>query len=225
MAKNRKFINDDGFRSDLVIGAKFEGIFEFPSIKRPDKIELPSDIIPFTSIVRTDNYKEVVAFYEHDKKFSEVINKTEEYIEEFKKFKGIISPDCSLYRDDPLSVQIANTYLNRAVGYFLQKNGLYVIPTVRWGDERSYTKIIFNEKFAFVGLPKKSIISVSTYGCIDSREDKYYFREGLVAMLKELEPIIVIVHGAMPKSVFTQFKDQTRFVHYDDWIKKKRGHK
>lgn len=223
MTRNKKLIIDDGFRSDLVIGAKFAGIFEFPVIERPKEIIIPNDLIPFTQIIRTDGYKEVVAFYEHDAKFAKIIKYTEDYVEELKKFKGVITPDCSLYRDMPLSIQIGNTYINRAVGYYLQKNGIYTIPTVRWGDERSYTKIIFPEKFAFVGIPKRSIVAISTYGCIDSREDKYYFREGLREMLRELRPKITLVHGAMPESVFKEFVYNNKFIHYDDWISMKRG--
>ncbi|MBR3084767.1 MAG: DUF4417 domain-containing protein [Kiritimatiellae bacterium] len=32
------------------------------------------------------------------------------------RFRGLVSPDCSLYRDTPLCLQIANTYRNRADG-------------------------------------------------------------------------------------------------------------
>ncbi len=122
----------------------------------------------------------------------------------------------------PLTLQIANTYFNRAVGHFLQSNGLYVIPNIRWGDERSYSLSILPEKFAFLGVDKHSIVAVSTYGCIRSRENRFYFEEGLRAMLIELEPEIVLVYGAMPDSVFGSYKHMTQFVNYPDWISSKR---
>ena len=31
--------------------------------------------------------------------------------------------------------------MNRAVGHYLQSQGLYVIPNIRWGDERSFTTV------------------------------------------------------------------------------------
>lgn len=37
------------------------------------------------------------------------------------------SLDCSLYCDAPLAVQIANVYRNRAIGYYYQSKGAYVI--------------------------------------------------------------------------------------------------
>ena len=208
---------DDGFNPELVYGAFFDGNLEIPQIKRPDKIIIPSALIPFSQRNRSDNYKEFVHFYEHDKNFATVLTAAKEHFDCLKKFQGVISPDCSLYRDMPLVLQIANTYMNRAIGHYLQSKGLYVIPNIRWGDERSYTTIELPEKFAFLGVPKRSIVSIGTYGCINSKENKIYFTEGLEAMLDELEPEVVLVYGGMPDSIFTKVKDRTKFVHYPDW--------
>ncbi|WP_297671158.1 DUF4417 domain-containing protein, partial [Thomasclavelia sp.] len=56
-----------------------------------------------------------------------------------------------------------------------------------------------------------------------SKINKYYFKEGLKAMLEELQPKIVLVYGSMPDSIFNEFKSLTKFVQYDDWITKKKG--
>lgn len=206
-------------------GAFFDGLLEIPHIKRPDKIIIPSALIPFSQRNRSDNYKEFVHFYEHDKNFATVLTAAKEHFDCLKKFQGVISPDCSLYRDMPLILQIANTYMNRAIGHYLQSKGLYVIPNIRWGDERSYTTIELTEKFAFLGVPKHSIVSIGTYGCIKSKENKIYFAEGLETMLEELEPEIVLVYGGMPDSIFAKVKDRAKFVHYPDWtsIQKRRS--
>lgn len=221
--KKEKLIIDDGFRADLVRAAEFKGVFEIPYINPPKKIVLPKDTIPFSLMDRTGDYSEFVVFYEHDAKFADVITATDEYLDELKKFPGVVSPDCSLYRDMPLGLQIANTYMNRAIGHYLQLHGIYVIPNVRWGDERSYTTSVLPEKFAFVGLPKHSIVSVGTYGCIQGRENKHYFREGLIAMLDELEPEYVLVYGNMPGAIFADLADRTTFVQYKDWTSKMMG--
>ena len=216
---------DDGFNPELVSGAFFDGLLEIPHIKRSDKIIIPSALIPFSQRNRSDNYKEFVHFYEHDKNFATVLTATKEHLDCLKKFQGVISPDCSLYRDMPLVLQIANTYMNRAIGHYLQSKGLYVIPNIRWGDERSYTTIELPEKFAFLGVPKHSIVSIGTYGCIKSKENKIYFAEGLDAMLDELEPEVVLVYGGMPDSIFAKVKDRAKFVQYPDWtsIQKRRS--
>lgn len=221
--KNNKNIIDDGFRADLVKKAEFTGILEIPSIKKNEEVIIPKDTIPFSLMSQTKDYSEFVVFYEHDIKFADVLLATDDYLDELSNFVGVISPDCSLYRDMPLVLQIANTYMNRAVGQYLQQQGIYVIPNVRWGDERSYTTCELPEKFAFLGLPKHSIVSIGTYGCIQSKVNKHYFKEGLRAMLDELEPEVVIVYGSMPDSIFAEFKDRTKFIQFDDWITKKKG--
>lgn len=221
--KSNKNIIDDGFRADLVKNAEFVGSLEIPLIKKNEEIIIPKDTIPFSLMSQTKDYSEFVIFYEHDIKFADVLLATDDYIDELSNFAGVVSPDCSLYRDMPLVLQIANTYMNRAVGQYLQQHGIYVIPNVRWGDERSYTTCELPEKFAFLGITKHSIVSIGTYGCIQSKVNKHYFKEGLNAMLDELEPEVVIVYGSMPESIFKDFKTRTTFIQFDDWITKKKG--
>jgi len=221
--EKKNTIIDDGFRSDLVRSAVFKGVFEIPYINPPRKIILPKDTIPFSLMGRTKDHSEFVVFYEHDIKFADILTATDEFLDELRKFPGVISPDCSLYRDMPLGLQIANTYMNRAIGHYLQSQGIYVIPNVRWGDERSYTTSVLPEKFAFVGIPKHSIVSIGTYGCIQGHENKRYFREGLIEMLDELEPEYVLIYGSMPDEIFADLKDRSTFIPYKDWISKMKG--
>ena len=188
-----KTIIDDGFNAELVSNAFFDGLLEIPIIEKPQEIKIPSALIPFTQMKRSSTKSEAVHFYEHDKRFSDVLTCTKDLFPELAKFSAVISPDCSLYRDMPLCLQIANTYMNRAVGHYLQSKGIYVIPNIRWGDERSFTTVELPEKFAFLGAPKNSIVSIGTYGCIKSKENKDYFRKGLSAMLDELSPEVVLV--------------------------------
>ena len=223
MGINKKNLIDDGFRADLVRTAEFASVFEIPVIKAPMEFIIPRDTIPFSLRKQTKDYSEFVVFYEHDVRFADVLLATDDYLDELRNFPGVVSPDCSLYRDMPLVLQIANTYMNRAVGHYLQSQGIYVIPNVRWGDERSYTTAVLPEKFAFAGIAKHSIVSIGTYGCIQGRENKHYFREGLRAMLDELQPKIVLVYGSMPDEVFGEFSSRTRFICFPDWISKKKG--
>ena len=217
MAQSKENLVDEGFRVSLVETAFFDGMFEIPHIDAPKEIVIPSGMVPFSIRERSIDKSDFVCFYEHDVKFRDILTHTEEYVEELREYPGIISPDCSLYIDAPLCVQIADIYLNRAVGFFLQKQGIYVIPNIRWGDERTYTTELFPEKVAFQGVDKHSIVSIGTYGQIKTAESKRYFREGLVEMLNELEPEVVLVYGSMPKSIFGDLLSKTRFVQFDDW--------
>ncbi len=218
MGKTATNLVDEGFRVSLVETAFFDGKFEIPHIEAPKDIIIPEGMVPFSIRERSQDKKDFVCFYEHDINFREMLTNTEEYVDDLKRFPGIISPDCSLYIDAPLCVQIDDIYLNRAVGHYLSQQGLYVVPNIRWGDERTYKSDFLGEKMAFQGVDKHSIVSVGTYGQIKSAESKRYFREGLEEMLKELEPEVVLVYGAMPDKIFGGLLDMTRFIQYPDWI-------
>lgn len=219
---------DEGFNLELVQTAFFDGVLEIPKIEPPEKIIIPHSMIPYSQRDRSKDFSECVVFYEHDINFSDIVRNTKDFVDDVLRFPAVVTPDNSLYRDAPLIVQMANVYRNRAIGHCLQKNGAYVITNVRWGDERSYStefflenniKIILPERFAFLGAPKKSIVSISTYGCVQSKENRYYFREGLEAMLYELMPEVVLVYGSMPKQIFSaDIMCKTNFVYYPDWI-------
>ena len=112
--------------------------------------------------------------------------------------------------------------MNRSVGRYLQSQGIYVIPNVRWSDERTYTTNELPEKVAFVGLPKRSVVSIGSYGLMKNKANREHFKKGLEQMLIELDPEIVIVYGSMPESVFGEYVNQTKFVRFQDWISCKR---
>ena len=140
---------DDGCRPDLVEGARFDGVFEMPMIEKPSHFLIPKQIVPFSKRNEAVYQDAAVGFYEMDIFFSDVLAHPQKYIEDFRRFAAIISPDCSLYRDAPLAVQITNTYKNRAIGSYFQRKCLYVIPQIRWGNKYSYSTDIFPEKQTF----------------------------------------------------------------------------
>ncbi len=220
--KNKLNIIDDGFTPELVEKAIFCGNLEIPQIHKPNQLIIPPGLIPFTQMLRSNAHTEAVHFYEYDYKFVDLLTNTSKYVEKLSSFSAVISPDCSLYRDMPLCLQVANTYMNRAIGHYLQSKGIYVIPNIRWGDERSYTTVALPERFAFLGVDKHSIVAISSYGCIRGTENRRYFQEGLEAMLFTLEPEIVLVYGSMPDSVFSAYTKFAQFIHYPDWISSKR---
>lgn len=223
MNKKRLATLNDGCNPELVAGARFDGILEIPFIEKPEKLIIPDNITPFSMRHRMDASTTAVGFFEMDENFSDILIEPESFIQEFRPYQAIISPDCSLYRDMPLSAQITNIYRSRAIGGYYQRKGSYVIPLIRWGSEATYTIKCLPEKVAFLGVEKHSIVAVGTYGCIQSREDKYHFKASLSAMLKTLSPEIVLVYGAMPETVFGEFKSYTQFVRFDDWTTSQHG--
>ena len=218
-----KIIMDDGFNPEFVETAFFDGVLEIPVITRPEKITVPEHMVPFTVRERSDAASSFVVFYEYDNTFGSILKDPDQYIADLKRFLGVVTLDNSVYVDSPLAVQIANVYRSRAIGHYLQRNGIYVVPNVRWGDERSYTTAVLPEKYAFLGLPKHGIYSVGTYGCCKTAEERHHLRHGLISMIEELEPEIVLIYGAMPDSIFHGLTSLTNFIQFPDWTTLKKG--
>ena len=141
-----------------------------------------------------------VHFYEHDRYFERLWHNPKRYLSKLKKFKGVISPDFSLYRNMPLVMQEWNTYRGRALAFWFEKNGIEVIPNVRFNDERTY-------RFCFDGIEKGKTVAVGTHGCIKHKNDKLYFEKGLWELTKRLSPKRIIVYGATPDTIFKKYQD------------------
>lgn len=208
----------DGFNSKLIETAFFEGFLEIPILEAPGEIIIPSIAIPFSKRKAITNpANELIVFYEQDPEFREFVSIPQNFNDELKNIHMISTPDCSLYRDMPLWEQITNIGISRSIGFYLQQQGKYVIPNARWGDERTYTKGIFDFIPAFSGIPRNSIVSIGTYGCSKSKEDKYFLEAGLEAMLTELTPQVVLVYGSYNAAIFGKYEHYTQFHHLPDW--------
>ena len=216
---------DDGFQPELVKNARFEGVFEMPVIDKPKRIFIPDGITSFSRRNEAPTDKEAIGFFEMDPMFADVLRNPQAYVEELKNFPAVISPDCSLYRDAPLTVQIANAYKKNAITHYWQSMGVGMTPLVRWGSRDTYTTDVLPEPIAFAGIPHDSIIAISTYGCIKTKDDKYHFEAGLDACLQTLTPKIVLVHGAVPEKIFGPYLKYAEFHNYPDWITRKKGGK
>ncbi|MFR1478348.1 MAG: DUF4417 domain-containing protein [Hydrogeniiclostridium mannosilyticum] len=149
------------------------------------------------------------SFYEHDSQFVRLWNNPRKYINILRKYKGVVTPDFSLYRNMPLVMQKWSTYQGKAIGVWLQNKGVEVIPNVRFADERSYS-------FCFDGVEKRSTVAIGTHGCIKKLTDRAYFEKGLAEMVKRLQPQTIIVYGADPGYMFGKYKAMgIRIIQFD----------
>lgn len=69
----------------------------------------------------------------------------------------------------------------------MQQNGVKIIPTVGWTDKKSFS-------WCFDGLPKHSILAVSTNGCFSEYGKKMFAME-FEEMSSRLLPKKVIIIG------------------------------
>lgn len=205
----------DVFKSELVRGARFSPVYEFPLLE-PVNFK-PVQAIPFEKSYKAASSKQWVHFYTHDRHFERVWNNPARYLPLFQRFAGVITPDFSLYREMPLAMQIWNTYRNRALAFWLQREGVAIVPNVRWGDERTY-------EFAFEGLPQGGTVAVSTNGTVRNKVNREYFKAGLARMVEALRPATIINYSSTPDEVFGTYREQgveiIEIPHYSHTYKK-----
>lgn len=197
MTVHRTDKRKDVFHLSWIEGAFLCGEDEIPLVVASE--EIPESLIPFSVAVRKrslpkEAYQCYVHFFEYDYKFWRLFRNPKRYVGRLKKFKGVISPDVSVYYDTPLTVQRYNVFLSRAVSFFLSKNGLKVIPLARWGNEKSYS-------FAFTGLQHNSFVFVSPYGCREDKEERTLFFSGLLKLIENLRPRTLLFFGKAPKQI------------------------
>lgn len=183
----------DVFHAFMVRNAKFDGKEEIPCVKTTSLI--PQRLIPFSKAISEKDYSGFVVFYENDEKIETFWRNPQRYLPILKRFDGVVTPDYSLYYDMPYAMQVWNTYRGKAVGAWLNDNGVHVIPNVRWGDARSLD-------LACMGVEKNSTIAIGTHGCIKSLEYKQLFTTGFDYVMQKLMPKTVIVYGRAPDRLF-----------------------
>lgn len=204
MLKSNK---NDIANSFLVKNAIYDGNEEIPRIKTSNLV--PKKLISFSKALNSKDYDAWVHFYENDSAFERFWNRPKKYLPILKKFKGVITPDFSLYYDMPLVMQAWNTYRGKALGHWLNKNHVEVIPNVRWGDKRTFA-------LSTCGIEKGKTIAVGTHGCIKTTEEKLLFIQGFDYVIHFLKPHTVIVYGKAPDKIFSIAKMQgINIVHFE----------
>lgn len=204
----------DVFHAFLVQNAMYDCFLEIPCLSRETKN--PSRLIAFSKSIRSVDYNAWIHFYEDDTAFERIWNKPNKYLPIIKKFKGVITPDFSLYRDMPLVMQQWNIYRSRAIGHWLQENGVPVIPNIRFGDERTF-------ETACAGIQKHGTVAVGSHGCIKLLSDRRYFIDGLEYIVDKLEPRTLVVYGAAPDKIFAPYKEKgIKILQFDSDFAKSR---
>lgn len=187
----------DVFNAFLVRMATYAGIFEFPCI-RPT-YEVPKRIIPFSKAVSCKDYEQWVHFYENDYLFERLWRRPRKYLEILRKYQGVILPDFSLYRDMPFVMQLWNIYRSRAIGHWLQINGIKVIPNIRFGDRRTY-------RICCDGIQKHCVIAFGALGNIKRKKNREIFIEGLDIIVRIIQPSVIIIYGNISYEYFKKYE-------------------
>lgn len=188
-----KLENRKNFKTDLTTDAIYVGRYGFPKIRK--NLCIPHDVIPFNfaKSERSPSNK-WVHFFVDDYQFERVWNFPSRYLPLLSRFEGIISTNFSMFDTMSTAQRIWNCYRNRVMDYWMQNNGLNVIPVAEWAE---YTEL----DWCLDGLPVNSTIAVGLYGCSKSSSSKYGLLKGIEKICLALSPSALICYGNEISSV------------------------
>ena len=202
---------DKAYNLDLAHESELTNDFwQMPIIKNDNYI--PQDLIGFNYAKSSKEKGVGVHFYVDDYQFERVWNAPEKYIDVLADYDCILSPDFSLYMDMPMPMKIWNIYRSRQIGAYYQSQGIKVIPTISWAEPETFD-------FCFQGIPKGSIVSVSTIGVKQNSEALKIWEDGMREMINRIEPSAILVYGG---ELDFDYGD-IRVVYFDNKVTKKWG--
>lgn len=187
----------DVFNAFLIASAYYDGVFEFPVIQ-PTYL-IPNKLIAFSKAISCTDYNQWIHFYEDDYLFERIWRSPKRYLDILRRYNGVILPDFSLYHDMPYVMQLWNIYRSRAIGFWLQQNGIRVIVNIRYADRRTC-------HFCCDGVAQHCVIAIGSHGTIKNKTDRQFFCEGLDVIMKRLEPSAIVVYGKTPDAIFGKGK-------------------
>lgn len=198
---------DDYYNLGVVNNSHTAGKYDMPVLDPCDHI--PEKLLPFNYAKTTQDSSYTLHFFKDDYQFERLWNNPEKYLELIQGFDAVLTPDFSLYMDMPLPMQQWNEYRRRALGTYWQRNGVTVIPTLSWTDERSYG-------FCFDGLPKRATLATSTVGVKSSEEATEIWKAGMAEALKRLKPKRLLLYGGridfdFRKTEVIEYETTTKF--------------
>ena len=166
-----------------------DGDYEVPCLNPVDFDVEGVPLIGF-NYAMTEKHPEdkICHFYLDDYQFERVWRNPDAYLNVLSRFKAVLSPDFSMYSDFPRAVSIFNHYRKQWCGAYWQENGINVIPTVGWTRPDSY-------EYCFDGMPKHSLVCISTVGMFFNKEHREKFMDGYYKALDVLQPSKILFYG------------------------------
>ena len=179
------------------------GKHELPMLK-PVKF-IPDEVISFNEKSRLKpNDERWIDFFIDDALFECVWNNADRYKRIFKKAKGVITTDYSVYPELHPDHRSWNITRNRIIAYHLQEHmKLNIVPVASWCFENDF-------EWCFDGLPEESTIAVTSNGCSSSKYAMEIFIKGIEALYEHTKFSNLIVCGRPVKELEIEFKN----VHY-----------
>ena len=177
--------------SVLCKGIEFTSKNQFPIVE-PYSGDLPEILCSVHRLrKKPDSYLRNTCghFFTSDSNFESYWNNPFRYLRFLQQLGFVMSTDFSLYTNMVLMQKLWNSFRNKLLSAFYQRNGINLIPAPSWGD-------LVNIELYMEGWPKESIIAVNSTGIGLDKRCRYIWLEGYHAMLDILKPVHIIRYGA-----------------------------
>ena len=208
-----KWNDRKNFKLDLVEGAQLVGRFGFPRLKKVSYV--PGKLIPFNTLKTCrDLSGSCCHFFIDDYQFERFWNSPVRYLPLLKKCGGVIGPDFSMYSFMSQAQIIWNCYRNRAMTFWLQKNGVQAIPVLEWSHVDDF-------QFCFDGIPAGSVVAIGLYGCLETGIKRHALLQGFYRVCEIVRPKTVIAYGTRIPEMETVHRDIRWFSSYCQQMKKR----
>ena len=173
--------------SKYIKGAELVGSEGFPKLSPTQAI--PNNVISFNEW-RAKQYPKGywVDHFIYDYFFNCVYLNCDRYLDYYRKADGVIGTDYSAYRDMPACHRKENVGRNREIDYYLQSNGVNVIPVASYAYPRDFD-------WCLDGLPSNSSVAISTNGSMRNFVSREMFIDGAIEVQKRLDPSHLIIAG------------------------------
>ena len=177
--------------SVLCKGIEFTSKNQFPIVE-PYSGDLPEILCSVHRLrKKPDSYLRNTCghFFTSDSNFESYWNNPFRYLRFLQQLGFVMSTDFSLYTNMVLMQKLWNSFRNKLLSAFYQRNGINLIPAPSWGD-------LVNIELYMEGWPKESIIAVNSTGIGLDKRCRHIWLEGYHAMLDILKPVHIIRYGA-----------------------------
>lgn len=165
---------------------------------------IPQELISFNyALTEKSKSSKGVHFYIDDYQFERVWNEPNKYLNLLRKFSCVIMPDFSMFRNTPTPMQIWNSFRSKLIASYYEQSGITVIPNLNWSNEESL-------KFSLDGLPRYSVVALSTNGVLN-KETKESFLRCYKLAKEQLQPLKILIVGKIPE----ELKSDERIIKFE----------
>lgn len=160
---------------------------QWPVLKPNYTIEI-NNLVPFHEAYSRECYDGIVHFFTNDMLFMRLFRNPEKYLPFLKKCKGVIGTDVSQFSDMPEEMRRRHAYCNVLMSWFLQQNGVNVVPNITWSLMDSFD-------YSFPQNLRGSVIAINSNGVHSSDLALHRWKTGYRKAVELLDPKMIIRYG------------------------------